>query len=82
MLAPFGETDRGGFPTTAVTSIISHKRPPERIVVHKEKMEMEKPQIYRQQGAVAEFPKALIKKKIGLRQFRLPGLINVGIEVL
>lgn len=39
-------------------------------------------QIYRQRGAVAEFPNAWIKDKIGLRQFRLRGLIKVGMEVL
>ena len=38
--------------------------------------------IYEQRGAVAEFPNAWIKDKIGLRQFRLRGLVKVGIEVL
>lgn len=38
--------------------------------------------IYRQRGPVAEFPNAWIKAKIGLRQFRLRGLIKVGMEVL
>ncbi len=53
------------------------------IVAHKEKMETEEAkQIYRQRGAVAEFPNAWIKEKIGLRQFRLRGLIKVGMEVL
>jgi len=53
------------------------------VVVHKEKMETEEAkQIYRQRGAVAEFPNAWIKEKIGLRQFRLRGLIKVGMEVL
>ena len=37
-------------------------------------------QIYRQRGGVAEFPNAWIKAKIGLRQFRLRGLIKVSIE--
>ena len=37
-------------------------------------------QIYRQRGAVAEFPNAWIKAKIGLRQFRLRGLIKVTME--
>jgi hypothetical protein len=31
---------------------------------------------------VAEFPNAWIKQKIGLRQFRLRGLIKVGMEAL
>jgi len=38
--------------------------------------------IYRERGEVAEFPNAWIKEKIGLRQFRLRGLIKVGMEVL
>jgi hypothetical protein len=38
--------------------------------------------IYRQRGAVAEFPNAWIKDKIGLRQFRLRGLVKVGMEAL
>ena len=39
-------------------------------------------QIYKQRGAIAEFPNAWIKDKIGLRQFRLRGLIKVGMEAL
>ena len=39
-------------------------------------------QIYRQRGGVAEFPNAWIKAKIGLRQFRLRGLIKVRMEAL
>jgi hypothetical protein len=38
--------------------------------------------IYRQRGAIAEFPNAWIKEKLGLRQFRLRGLVKVGLEVL
>jgi len=38
--------------------------------------------IYRQRGAVAEFPNAWIKEKLGLRQFRLRGLLKVRLEVL
>jgi hypothetical protein len=38
--------------------------------------------IYRQRGAVAEFPNAWIKDKFGLKQFRLRGLVKVGLEVL
>src|ERR1043166_7003556 len=38
--------------------------------------------IYRQRGAVAEFPNAWIKDKFGLKQFRLRGLIKVRLEVL
>jgi transposase len=38
--------------------------------------------IYRQRGTVAEFPNAWIKEKLGLRQFRLRGVVKVGLEVL
>ncbi len=38
-------------------------------------------EIYRQRGAVAEFPNAWIKEKLGLRQFRLRGLVKVLLEV-
>jgi transposase len=48
-----------------------------------EKMETEAAKaIYRQRGAVAEFPNAWIKDKLGLRQFRLRGLAKVLLEVL
>lgn len=39
-------------------------------------------EIYRQRAGVAEFPNAWIKDKLGLRQFRLRGLVKVGLEVL
>jgi len=38
--------------------------------------------IYRQRGPVAEFPNAWIKAKLGLRQFRLRGLVKVTTETL
>lgn len=48
-----------------------------------EKMETEGAKaIYRQRGAIAEFPNAWIKDKLGLKQFRLRGLVKVGLEVL
>ena len=48
-----------------------------------EKMQTEAAKsIYRQRGAVAEFPNAWIKDKLGLRQFRLRGLVKVKLEVL
>jgi len=53
------------------------------VVAHAEKMQTEEAkQIYRHRGEVAEFPNAWIKDKIGLRQFRLRGLVKVGMEVL
>jgi transposase len=39
-------------------------------------------QIYKQRAGVAEFPNAWIKDKLGLRQFRLRGLIKVRMEAL
>jgi transposase len=39
-------------------------------------------QIYKQRAGVAEFPNAWIKEKMGLRQFRLRGLIKVRLEAL
>jgi transposase len=48
-----------------------------------EKMETEAAKaIYRQRGGVAEFPNAWIKDKMGLKQFRLRGLVKVRLEVL
>jgi transposase len=48
-----------------------------------EKMQTEAAKaIYRQRGAVAEFPNAWLKDKLGLKQFRLRGLIKVRLEVL
>jgi transposase len=38
--------------------------------------------IYKKRGAIAEFPNAWIKEKLGLRQFHLRGLIKVGMEAL
>jgi len=38
--------------------------------------------IYRLRGAIAEFPNAWLKAKIGLRQFRVRGLRKVGVEAL
>jgi transposase len=48
-----------------------------------EKMETEEGKaVYRQRGAVAEFPNAWLKEKLGLRQFRVRGLGKVLREVL
>jgi transposase len=48
-----------------------------------EKMKTEEAkEIYKQRGAIAEFPNAWIKEKIGLRQFHLRGLVKVGMEAV
>jgi len=39
-------------------------------------------EIYQQRGPVAEFPNAWIKAKLGVRQFRLCGLLKVRLEAL
>jgi len=47
------------------------------------KMQMEAAKaIYRLRGAVAEFPNACLKTKMGLRQFRVRGLKKVRCEAL
>lgn len=67
------------------------ERPRERVrieesaVVVSFRRRMEQPEaraIYRQRSEVAEFPNAWLKAKLGLRQFRLRGLVKVGLEVL
>ena len=48
-----------------------------------QKMETEEARaVYKKRGAIAEFPNAWIKDKLGLRQFRLRGLLKVGMETL
>ncbi len=39
-------------------------------------------EIYRQRAGVAEFTNAWIKEKLGVRQFRLRGLVKAGLEVI
>ena len=49
----------------------------------RQKMETTSAQeIYRQRAPVVEFPNAWIKDKLGLRQFRLRGLLKVRWELL
>ena len=38
--------------------------------------------IYRKRGGVAEFPNAWIKEKLGLRKFRVRGLVKAGSELV
>jgi hypothetical protein len=50
------------------------------VIGFKAKMETEEAKsIYRRRGEVAEFPNAWLKEKMRLRQFRLRGLLKVGI---
>ncbi|HLG16537.1 MAG TPA: IS1182 family transposase [Blastocatellia bacterium] len=39
-------------------------------------------EIYKQRGQTAEFPAAWIKEKLGLRRFRVRGLVKAGLEVI
>ncbi len=56
---------------------------PEAVTAFRQKMEQaESKAVYKQRGAVAEFPNAWLKDKIKLRQFRLRGLTKVAIEAL
>jgi hypothetical protein len=69
-------------PKSKKRSIIRTENDP-RVTAFLEKMETDEAKaIYRQRGEVAEFPNAWIKDKFALRQFRLRGLIKVGIEVM
>ncbi|MSO23299.1 MAG: hypothetical protein EXQ58_08620 [Acidobacteria bacterium] len=55
----------------------------EAMTAFKQKMAMpEAQQTYKQRAGVAEFPNAWIKAKIGLRQFRMRGLVKAGMEAL
>lgn len=51
--------------------------------LHAGKMQTEEARgIYKQRGQTAEFPSAWIKEKIGLRRFRVRGLIKAGVELM
>jgi len=70
-------------PTTAQGRSIVRAEQAAPIAAFTAKMQTaEAQQIYRQRGRWAEFPNAWIKDKIGLRQFRLRGLIQVAMEAL
>jgi transposase len=63
-------------------SLIRSEQTPE-MAAFQAKMETPEAQaIYKQRAGVAEFPNAWIKDKIGLRQFRLRGLVKVTLEAL
>jgi transposase len=53
------------------------------VAAFREKMKSEAArQIYKKRGAVAEFPNAWIKEKLGIRKFRLRGLAKATTEAL
>jgi hypothetical protein len=56
---------------------------PELVVAMRRKMATEEVRaIWRQRGAVAEFPNAWIKEKIGLRKFHVRGLAKATMEAV
>ncbi len=62
---------------------VSRRQEPPEVTAFRQKMQTEPAkQIYRQRGAVAEFPNAWIKDKLGLRKFRVRGLAKAGLEAL
>jgi len=63
-------------------SMVRSEATPE-MVAFQAKMERPEAQaIYKQRSGVAEFPNAWIKDKMGLRQFRLRGLVKVTLEAV
>jgi transposase len=51
--------------------------------IHAAKMQTEEARsIYKQRGQTAEFPSAWIKQKIGLRRFRVRGLVKAELEMM
>lgn len=53
------------------------------LTAFRKKMETaEAKEIYKQRGAVAEFPNAWIKDRIGLRKFRIRGMLRAGVELV
>lgn len=53
------------------------------VAAFRKKMESEEYRsIYKKRGPVAEFPNAWIKEKLGLRKFRVRGLVKAGAELI
>lgn len=53
------------------------------VAAFREKMKTEEArQIYKKRGSVAEFPNAWIKEKLGIRKFRLRGIVKATTEAL
>lgn len=53
------------------------------VAAFRKKMEQPEQQaIYRQRGPVAEFPNAWIKEKLGLRKFRVRGMLKASTELM
>jgi hypothetical protein len=53
------------------------------VAAFRKKMETAEAQaVYRRRGGVAEFPNAWIKEKLGVRKFRVRGMVKAGSELL
>ncbi len=63
-------------------SLVRREQTPEWEAFRAKMETAEAKEIYKQRSEVAEFPNAWIKEKIGLRQFRLRGLVKVTIEAI
>lgn len=64
------------------TVSILEREPAEMAAFRRKMAQAEAQQIYRQRGAVAEFPNAWIKDKLGLRKFRVRGMVKAGLELV
>ena len=63
--------------------MVARLKPDPVVDAHRVRMATEVAQAaYKKRGAVAEFPNACLKEKMGLRKFRLRGLTNVNTEAL
>jgi len=63
-------------------SLVRRKQTPVLAAFQAKMQTTEAQEIYKQRAPVAEFPHAWIKDKIGLRQFRLRGLVKVTLEAI
>ena len=70
-------------PRTRRGRSIERREPLPEIAAFREKMQTDEARaIYRTRSQVAEFPNLWMKAKLGVRQFRVRGLPNVGAESL
>lgn len=70
-------------PRTRRGRSIERREPLPEIAAFRQKMQTDDARaIYRTRSQVAEFPNLWLKAKLGLRQFRVRGLPNVGVESL
>jgi IS5 family transposase len=70
-----------GFQNGRIVSVLISEPP--QVMAFREKMRTQAAkQAYQNRGPVAEFPNAWIKEKLGIRKFRLRGLIKAGVEAL